>query len=453
MNRHTPLPFDAVALPATEDQPRHDTPTRTGPPLPGLVLVWCGGRPCLRTLPLEASGAIELGRHTPQLTEDGLVSRRHARIALVGGLWEVTDLDSRNGTFVDGVRAPGRFVGERLRVIRLGDSLIFPSRDVRPYRGAAIELRGDLVMGPILGAAWTRIAAAARTGETLYVTGETGVGKELGARAFHEHGPRPKGPFVAINCAAIPQGVAERLLFGSRRGAYSGAVDAEGYLQAADGGTLLLDEIGELDPAVQAKLLRAIETREVLPLGASQPRIVDVRFVVATHRDLEAEVRANRFRDDLYYRLARPHVAIPSLAERREEIPWLVERALQRREPALPAHTSLMEAALLRDWPGNVRELLAEVRAAVAEAAIARATQVDVTHLHARTHPSAPSMVIPQRRRHSSAPEASVLEEALRLSAGNVTEAARRLGVHRTQLRRWIRYLALDVRAYSQPRS
>jgi transcriptional regulator with PAS, ATPase and Fis domain len=160
---------------------------------------------------------------------------------------------------------------------------------------------------------YAAIADAARDSRTLLVVGPTGAGKELAARHFHRAGPRPQGPFVAVNCATIPAGLAERVLFGAVRGAYSGAdSNADGYVHAADGGVLFLDELGELELTVQAKLLRFLETREVYAVGATRPRTVDVRVCSATHRDLRAMAGRREFREDLYFRLGRPQVALPA---------------------------------------------------------------------------------------------------------------------------------------------
>jgi transcriptional regulator with PAS, ATPase and Fis domain len=168
---------------------------------------------------------------------------------------------------------------------------------------------------------------------------------------------------VSISCAAIPASLAERLLFGVKRGAFSGAeADVDVYLQSADGGTLFLDEVGELDLAVQAKLLRALETREVLPLGATRPRKVSFALCTATLASLEMRVQQGRFRSDLYFRIGRPAAEIPPLRSRREETTWLIAHALRGKPIRVSA--SFVEAALLRPWPGNLREQFAAVRSA-----------------------------------------------------------------------------------------
>ena len=465
------------------------------PPVPGLLLVFSGSLPLFAALPLREN-QLEVHRGpvgSIQLT-DGCLSRRHAEVTWEPARWTVRDLGSRNGTFVDGVRVTDRWTGEKPQVLRAGDTLLLFQGDVNPYRGG-VEREGGQVVGPKLRLAWRQIEAIAGSGDVLHVRGETGAGKELAARLFHRAGPAPAGPFVPVNCAAIPPELAERLLFGARKGAYSGAdADADGYVQAADGGTLFLDEVAELPLPVQAKLLRVLESREVLPLGASKPRKVSLRLCSATHGDLRARVGAGSFREDLFFRLARPEVALPPLRERAEEIPWLLEEELGRSAPGLGLHASLVEAALLRPWPGNVRELLREA-AMAARAALAEGTQrVESRHLSASAGrpisttvpgtlvararvqvpmlatpaagspaamlppppprpPPAASTVPPLDRtppadRPGKGPDRARIESELQRAQGNVAAAARALGVHRTQLRRWLQRLAIDPRRF-----
>jgi len=235
---------------------------------------------------------------------------------------------------------------------------------------------------------------------------------------------------VAVNCAALPPPLAERLLFGVRRGAYSGAdTNADGYLAAADGGTLFLDEVAELPLEVQAKLLRVVEDRELLPLGAARSRRIDVGFVTATHADLRAQAATGRFRQDLYFRLGKPVVSLPPLRERLEDIPFLVERAFAQLARPRQPHASLVEAALRRAWPGNIRELLREITEAATRAPVAdrvRAEHLDAHAGHAFAAASRPE------------DSAARIREALVREQGNVSRAARALGMHRTQLRRWL---------------
>jgi transcriptional regulator with PAS, ATPase and Fis domain len=209
-------------------------------------------------------------------------------------------------------------------------------------------------------------------------------------------------------------------------------------LQAAHGGTLFLDEIVELDPQVQAKLLRVIETREVLPLGATRARKIELSLCSATHASLRARVEDGRFRQDLFFRIGRPHVTLPPLRERPEEIPWLVERVMRAQDQA--PHPSLVEAALTRPWPGNVRELLLEIREAGRAARAAGASAVEAQHLGAEAgrRPAAATPPPPAAEAATAPPTREAIEGALAREHGNVSATARALGVHRTQLRRWM---------------
>jgi transcriptional regulator with PAS, ATPase and Fis domain len=390
---------------------------------PGVLVVFAAGRATLDA----RTGEGAFGREGEIAVADPRMSRRHVEVRRERGVWQARDLGSRNGSAGDGTPLGDAF--RAVRVVRAGDSVAILVDDVSRYLGAAVELRDSLVIGPTLRAGYDAIAAAARDGTGVHLTGETGSGKELAARHFHAAGPRATGPFVALNCAALPAQLAETLLFGARKGAYSGAdADREGHLQAADGGTLFLDEIAELSLEVQAKLLRVLETREVVPLGATRARSIDVRIVSATHVDLRDAVAAGTFRDDLYFRLGRPAVALPPLRARPEEVPWLVAAVVGK----LPAHVSLIEAALLRPWPGNVRELVTEVADAVRTARTAGATRVEASHLaedagQPLTRPAAAVTL-----------DDEAVSAALAKHAGNVSAAARELGVHRTQLRRFL---------------
>ncbi|WP_437316882.1 sigma 54-interacting transcriptional regulator [Sorangium sp. So ce385] len=457
------------------------------------MLIFSADGPRCDVLPLE-DGEIELGRCEVAGVhlDDQRMSRRHARVRRLGGAWQVEDLDSRNGTWLDGVPLIGARAGADFRIVRTGWSVFLLLDDVEPFR-VGVSRNGGTILGATLARTWDAIDRAAHLGTTLHIAGESGTGKEHAARAFHALGPRRDGPFVPVNCAAIPTGLAERLLFGARKGAYSGAAaDAEGYVQAAQGGVLFLDEVAELDLGVQAKLLRALEAKEVIPLGASRPVSVDFALVSATHKDLRAQIAAGKLRDDLFFRIGRPSVRMPRLFERPEDVPWLVDAALRhaaagaRAEASAPprAHASLIEACLLRAWPGNIRELTAEIRAAAQEAHLAGSPVVYERHLSpsagrladpgppavvsavaaagaAKAAARAPQPAAEERqpaaeerqpaaeerppaaeerpsRRAASRPAEEEIEAALRREMGNVTRAAKALGMHRNQLRRWL---------------
>jgi DNA-binding NtrC family response regulator len=425
----------------TETNSRRDRGlvTRAGP---GVLLIFTAGKGTLVPFPLQ-SGRIELQRSLLEKVNltDGHLSRNHARVSLDGASWTVEDLGSKNATFVDGVMTRTSVTGKDLRTVRVGESIFLLVNEIAPYLHEQPTGRSQIVRGPILRDLWDLIAGFATRSQTLHITGESGAGKELAARAFHDASPHHAGPFIPVNCAAIPVGVAERLLFGARKGAYSGAVaDVEGYLQNADGGTLFLDEIGDLDLDVQAKLLRVLELREVTPLGGTRPRKVDFVLCSATHRDLRELVAAQRFRADLLYRIAAPSVAIPPLRDRLDEVGFHVTRAVARVDDALTASASLVEMCLQRRWPGNVRELIATVQNAAEIARTRKIFLVDDAFLaenagrELAASPSSPG----GRKVRNALPGDEEIEDALRRANGRVVAAARLQGLHRNQLRRWV---------------
>lgn len=441
-----------------------------GPLEPGLLVVSSGGQPRWSILPLPAGGELDLGRdNLGAQVDDGRISRRHVRVCCQNGAFLAMDLGSLNGTAIDGQRALPNSYQPFVHCLRIGDTLLLPAVDINPLRANGVTVRDSLVLGPRLFHTYQRIARVGASSMTLHITGESGSGKEHAARAFHNASPANRGPFVAVNCATIPEGIAERLLFGAKRGAFSGVTaDVDGYVQAADKGTLFLDEVAELHASVQAKLLRVLETREVLALGALRPQPVTLRVCSASHRSLQAEVAAGRLREDLYYRIGRPAERVPALRERREELPWLIEQELRSNHPSLRAHASLVEACLLRDWPGNVRELLIEIRSAAQEAAGRDSQRVKAEHLSpmaGRCVDGKPPAAPPPARQPSQKPvaatpplgmEAADKPAASRLSRaqiltalieakGNVSAAARELGIQRTQLMRHIKYHGVEV--------
>ena len=282
----------------------------------------------------------------------------------------------------------------------------------------------------------------APTDSTVLITGESGTGKEILARYIHSLSEREDGPFVSINCGALPESLLESELFGHVKGSFTGAVrDKEGLLVAACGGTLFLDEVGEMSPALQVKMLRALQEREVVPVGATEPIAIDVRIIAATNRDLEHEVRRGAFRSDLYYRLNVIALHLPPLRERPGDIPLLAEhflKGLAERNGGEPLRLS--EAAMERlqryDWPGNVRELEnALERAAV----LTRGREIDVDALPARiVEPPPPALVAD---RPPVNPTLDLIERAyilwvLQAEGGNKARAAEVLGIDPSTLYR-----------------
>ena len=415
---------------------------------PGLVVIFSDGRPKCLAIRLDKK-PIEIGRVASEgvfVVEDDRVSRRHARIAIKGDTVRVTDLDSRNGVFVDGKRVLDETFPRLPRLLRVGQTLFRFTPDIRPFLRATVEVTAEGIVGPTLRASRDWINRAAAAGDTLLLTGPSGSGKELAARAYHATGRFATGPFIAVNCAAIPQGLAERLLFGAKKGAYSGATsDAEGYVQAADHGTLFLDEVAELDLGVQPKLLRVLEMREVLALGAAHPKKVDLQVCAATLKDLRGEVSAGRFREDLYYRIGRPEVRLPSLIDRLEEVPALAAAELQRADGKLVPSSGFLEACALRAWPGNVREFLREVRQAARAALDGGRSVVESKDLS----PTAGEEISAEVK-SSGQTELSrdAIEAGLKKEQGNVTRAARVLGMHRNQLRRWLARHNVDPKVF-----
>ena len=389
-------------------------------------------------MPLE-NNSLVLGRAHKALRADERTSRQHVELSCDANGWRIRDLGSLNGTFLDGGAITGSVFARDPHVVRLGRTLVLPVDDVSPYLDAQIRIEDDTVIGPILAAAQAAIDDSARTSDSLLIVGASGSGKELAARRFHAKGPRARGPFVAVNCANIPQGLAERLLFGAVKGAYSGATnDTTGYVEQASGGVLFLDEFGELEAEVQPKLLRLLDSREVTPLGARAGRRVDVALCMATNRNLSAAVKDGRFREDLYFRAIARQVELPTLAARREEIPYLITRELERAGGPTQAHVTVFEACLLRSWPGNVRELIAEVRAAAARARLAGADVVRPQHLSVApisTRAAPPAAVRPKRED---------LLAALERHGGNVAAAARALGLARTHMYRLMKQFGIE---------
>lgn len=302
-----------------------------------------------------------------------------------------------------------------------------------------------------------RILKVAQSMAPVLISGESGTGKELVARALHACSHRAHAPWVAVNCGAIPEHLLEAEFFGARKGAYTGATaDREGFFSAARGGTLFLDEIGELPLAMQAKLLRVIQERSVRPLGATQEEAVDVRIVSATHRDLASDVLSGRFRQDLYYRLNVIDIAIPSLRERREDIPSLCHALLERisSETGLSApklSDTLLQKLQDQPLPGNVRELENLLHRAIAlgdESQLwtpSPASNNGVLTIENLTTPADPYDLPNDLQAWLDQQERILLMRALQVCGYNRTSAASRLGISLRQMRYRIERLNIPV--------
>jgi two-component system response regulator AtoC len=410
--------------------------TAVHPPRPGtaagarFLLAITPGSVRLHALPHEGEAIIGRGAGCHVVLDHAAISREHARLRL-GATCTLADLSSRHGTLLRGERlSPGEE-----RPIAYGDSfsvgpmtlLLVPAAAEVPAGAGAdsllrVEDPGGEAPSPLLTA-----VAQARLNVTIQ--GETGAGKEVLAATLHRLSGR-RGPLLAINCAALTESLLESQLFGHERGAFTGAVQTKpGLLAAASAGTLLLDEVGEMPAALQAKVLRAIETHTILPVGGVQPVPIDVRFLAATHRDLLADVEAGRFRRDLYYRLTGFTLFVPPLRERRDQIVrlalTLVTAAAARAGTPAPALTpAALERLERHDWPGNVRQLRNVLERSMA---LAQGSTIDAGQLLF----DPPAADAP---RSPAGDERARILEALDACAGNQTRAARRLGISRTTL-------------------
>ncbi len=301
---------------------------------------------------------------------DKKVSGLHCEICLEAGGYRLRDLGSTNGTFLDQHRVvdvylnPGTefCVGDtRLRFQPLNESLDLPLSPEESFGGVVGK-------SPAMRALFVRLARAAASDATVLITGETGTGKDVVAEATHEQSPRASKPFVVLDCGSIAPNLIESELFGHEKGAFTGATAAyAGAFERADGGSLFLDELGELPLDLQPKLLRVLERREIRRLGGTKSTTVDVRFIAATNRDLALEVGRGRFREDLYYRLAVAHLHLPPLRARPEDIPLLIEHFLKlvpggEKVQLRPETVAVM---MKHQWPGNVRELRNVIERAV----------------------------------------------------------------------------------------
>ena len=376
--------------------------------------------------------------------------------------------------YVDDRGSVGRFDAQDLRFLaalgRLAGSVIDGAERLRDAMAAVEASRADDPLAElagesaVMGALRVTVRKVAASDASVVIVGESGTGKELVARALHGLSPRADKPFVAINCAALPDSMVEAELFGHTRGAFTGAAqDRRGRFALAHRGTLFLDEVAELSLDAQAKVLRALQEREVLPIGAERPVRIDLRVIAASHRDLWAEVKAGRFREDLYYRLLVVEVCVPPLRARGADVKLLAGRFLTRAarrqgRPLVGFSQEAVEVLSEYSWPGNVRELQNEVERAVI---FAEGPLVGAWDLSARLRgaPASRRSVRPAAAPDASAPAGSIadrfaalepaeralVQEALGAAKGNLSKAARLLGITRIMAQRRVERFGLKV--------
>jgi sigma-54 dependent transcriptional regulator, acetoin dehydrogenase operon transcriptional activator AcoR len=392
------------------------------------------------------------------------VSRRHAEIGWANGAYHVRDLGSRNGVIVNGRRVQGTAL-ESCDEVRIGDAIFkFVERDAEQY--AAYRLDGSMARGTARRAAHPSllvgglqmdriVAELERVAPTLLsvvLRGASGTGKEVVASELHRLSERA-GRFCAVNCAAIPALLLESELFGFKRGAFSGADrDKPGLIRAADGGTLFLDEIGDMPLDAQAKLLRVLQAKEVLPLGATTPEPVDVRVVCATHRDLGKMQREGRFREDLFARLNEYELFLPPLHERKEDVHVLARSFLARAgRPSYVLSFPFMTGLLQHDFPYNVRELEACIKRSVALSGgpvLGPEVLPDAVKEAMNDYGKSSSLSPPVRALEASplaTPGEPELRALLVAHQGNVAAVGRELGKARMQIHRWMKRYGIAV--------
>jgi DNA-binding NtrC family response regulator len=406
-----------------------------------LVVTWSGGN-LIRPLPASGTESFVVGRGegADVVVDDTSVSRAHARFT-VGDRLLVEDLGSSNGTWVDGRRLE-RGAAAPLRpgsLVELGSVLAVvrgPDYERRAEAKAAAAL-GIVVRDPAMDRVYEMVELAGRSKLSVILLGETGVGKEVLASRLHAVSPRSKGPLLKLNCASLVESLLEAELFGHERGAFTGALQAKpGLIESADGGTVFLDEIGEMPATTQAKLLRVLESGQVTRIGGLRPKDVDVRYVAATHRDLAKMVAKGTFRQDLLFRLDGLSIRIPPLRDRTSEIGPLAERFVAEAcREAGRAPLALSEDAVRKlvahRWPGNVRELRNVVTRSIV---LCRGSSIGPDDLLLGAAGATEVATTAGNQPPRDASERERILAALAEAGGNQTRAAKLLGMSRRTL-------------------
>jgi len=411
---------------------------------PGLLRFFPLGEPPTMTFHCLVAGATTIGRSEECVVAvpDCEMSRHHATIVPVDGAWHIVDKDSANGTYVGGERVRDRQLSDG-ELIRTGATLFRFLESGPADKDCDFSLeQEEMIAGPQMGRVLGLLDRGAASELSVLLVGETGTGKELAARRLHQAGSRQRGPFVAVNCGAIPGELVESQLFGHNKGAFTGAASAHtGHFRAASGGTLFLDEVGELPLAHQPKLLRVLQERQVMPVGADRLVPVDVRVVCATNRDLRAMVSEGSFRADLFARISDLIVALPPLRSRLEDIPLLLRHLIHKHDGGhRRLSVEVVEHLCCRPWEGNVRELESVIRRTLllaGERSTLAPEDFQDPDLALPTPAPAPPAAGPGASSPSGEPaEVRELKEALTRAQGDAKQAAAALGLSVSQLYR-----------------
>ena len=407
---------------------------------------------------------IRVGAHSSNdlvLSEDRTASRHHLEIRHTERGYLLVDLNSTNGTFIDGRRVERAYLSSGSQIAVGGSVLMFSPFDEQ----VAVELDADGQLGGMVGKSlkmrqiFGLIRKVAPMDISVVIQGETGTGKELVARAIHENSSRKDGPLVVLDCGAIPPNLIESELFGHEKGAFTGATHSRpGAFERAKGGTIFLDELGELQLDLQPKLLRVLENREVRRVGGNTVIPIDVRVVAATNRDLQKEIKAGNFREDLFFRLSVITIQLPPMRQRAEDIPHILRSTLG--QPDLVdkhGRKHFTEAAMSQlqaySWPGNVRELMNVISHVLA---FTTGEEIDVQHLPARVRGQQKDASLSYNEMLSFKDakeellenfEREYLTQLLQRCEGNISRAARDSGLHRKSIERLVKKYQLDTRA------
>lgn len=405
----------------------------------GLELVIADGPDEGTKLPVRGPVIVGSSSDVALTLSDRAVSRQHVELQPAGdGLW-LRDLESTNGTFMRGTKVREALLeaGSDFEVGRTRIEVRSTTTRSRVPLSRRTRFGGLVGESRAMRRLFAMLERVCPTDVTVLVEGETGTGKELAAKALHECGSRASGPFVVVDCSAVSPTLIEAELFGHTKGAFTGAErDRPGAFESADGGTVFLDEVGELPLELQPKLLRVLQEREVRRLGEQTVKSVDVRVVAATNRNLADEVGRGKFREDLFYRLAVFKVRMPSLRERTDDIPLLVRYFLRDR-PGVQISEETLRKLQRAPWPGNVREL---------HNAVERALLLSFDEFDMPTSSAATPVTVDASRPFKQVKgeliddfEKQYLEQLLERTSGNVSKAAREAGIDRKHLERLLK--------------